>query len=487
MWAAPPAPLREAPPQPMSSNVARLSQKFGNVATVSVVPVASSTSSLSSSREPSRSRSPQLQMRRDDAEEEEEDSDYEEEENGMEYENELRSRSSTLAGEEEIDFDYPEKTPTPDSVAMRLIDFEPSTDEVRAYIEEFKEDFVPSSKGSIVQEEEPLSPVSVSVSVAPRHVPGPLEMQLQDLMSKIVFMERENPLVAVKPEEYSTLQSRLEALEAEQKTWQSRHEALFALRDEDVANIIKTRGLLAKARRDLEEMTKLRDEDLDNVQAVRSKLAEATRKLEKLESQPQLQSGRGTPTSSSTRGRPSSLLLERRDTTDLFAAAKAAALEQRTLELEKRNEDLVAQLNALKFSKSVIAEGDGTGNIETVNRIAAHKAWKETVADLNAKLKVKDDEMTRLKAAAATASTVPTSAAVNSPIAPLAPALGSYDWHRVEALHDEHASYRERVGGKMQRLRAEKEELQRELHRKEDECHVLEVKVQSLQRRLPVA
>ena len=102
------------------------------------------------------------------------------------------------------------------------------------------------------------------------------------------------------------------------------------------------------------------------------------------------------------------------------------------------------------------------------------------MADLNAKLKMKDGEIARLKAASSANKPSSTSAA------PLVAASGTYDWHRVEALHEEHASYRERVGGKMQRLRAEKEDLQRQLHRKEDECHALEVKVQSLQRRVAV-
>ena len=60
------------------------------------------------------------------------------------------------------------------------------------------------------------------------------------------------------------------------------------------------------------------------------------------------------------------------------------------------------------------------------------------------------------------------------------------DWHRVEAFFDEHASYRESVGARMQALRSEKETLQRDLHRKEDECQTLELRVQSLQRRANV-
>lgn len=338
---------------------------------------------------------------------------------GMENspDDDTHSRSSTLNGDEQ-DYEFPEKTPTslPKTVKM--------------------------AKG----DEEPAAPKA-------SHVPGPLESQLAALMSKIIFMERKNPVASVTPDEYQDMAKRLKALEEEKKAWTKRHEAIWALRDEDVENNIKIRGMLAKARRELEGMTKLRDEDLINVQVVRVKLAEATRQLERLQSQ----NGRSSP----SRGRPGSMILERRDTTDLFAAAKAAALEQRALSLEKRNSDLVSQIEVLK----------GGANIDDLNRMTAHKAWKDTVNDLEAKLKAKDAEIARLRAGAVGG----------------APSGGAgVDWHRMEALHEEHASYRERMGGKLQALRSEKEGLQKELHRKEDECHALEVKVQSLQRRVSV-
>ncbi|ORY11480.1 hypothetical protein BCR34DRAFT_565068 [Clohesyomyces aquaticus] len=323
------------------------------------------------------------------------------------------SRSSTLGGDEDIEL--PEKTPT-----------------------------FPVKKMALLKE--------YSSEHAAPHAPGPLESQLAILMKKLVFMERENPTVAVTPEEYKELQDRVKSLEAEKKTWNKRHEALFALRDEDVDNNIKIRGMLAKARRELEGMTKLRDDDLVNLQMVRSKLAEATRRLERL--QPQPSNGRTSP----ARGRPGSMLLERRDTTDLFAVAKAAALEQRAMELERRNADLLSQLEVLK----------GGASIDDLNRMTAHKAWKDTVSDLETKVKAKDAEIARLRSSSTGSS------------APAAPA----DWHRLDAIHEEHASYREKVGGKMQALRSEKEMLQKELHRKEDENHVLEAKVQSLQRRV---
>lgn len=332
------------------------------------------------------------------------------------------SRSSTLGGEDE--YEIPEKTPT-------ILQTKP----------------LKMSK----LDEEPSSPAP-----AP-HVPGPLESQLAALMSKLVFMEQKNPVVSVTPEDYKEMKARLHALEEEKKTWTKRHEAIWALRDEDVENNIKIRGLLAKARRDLEGMTKLRDEDLANVQIVRSKLADATRQIERM----QHSSGRTSP----GRGRPGSTFMERRDTTNLFEAAKAAALEQRALELEKRNSDLLSQIETLK----------GGANVEDLNRMTAHKAWKDTVADLEAKVRAKDAEIARVKASAGAGGAASALAA--------APGAG-IEWAKVEAIHEEHASYREKVGGRLQALRGEKEALQRELHRKEDENHALEIRMKSLERRL---
>ncbi|KIW01388.1 uncharacterized protein PV09_07155 [Verruconis gallopava] len=407
---APPAMWTSARSQ---SNVSRLSQKFNN-ATIATVEIPSPPTSRDES-----------QLRDNTTEDD------------------ARSRSSTLAGEED-NYEYPEKTPTPDSIPKKITEL----------AEETKD-------GVETAEEEP---------VPPARVPGPLEVQLQALMSKIIFMERENPTISVTPDEYSELQARVQTLEEERKTWHKRHEALFALRDEDVENIIKVRGLLAKARRDLEGMTKLRDDDLVNLQVVRGKLAEATRKLERLESQSPVTGGRSTP----SRGRPSSIMLERRDTTDLFAAAKTAALEQRVMELEKRNSDLLEQIDALRqkaqsTTPSVAAEASKQEDIsiDDVNRMAAHKAWRGTVADMEAKLRAKDAEIAVLRAGRAPATQKP-----------------GVEWHHIEALHEEHATYREKVGAKMQLLRLEKEMLQKELHRKEDECHELEVKVQSMQRKL---
>ncbi|KAF2007388.1 hypothetical protein P154DRAFT_517132 [Amniculicola lignicola CBS 123094] len=343
-----------------------------------------------------------------------------------------RSSSSTLGGSEN-EFEFPEKTPTSLPRKTNVVTGIDTVDEE----EEEKE-------------------------VDPPHIPGPLELQLQSLMSKLVFMERENPTVAVTPSDYEDMMAELKTLREEKKTWQKRHEALFALRDEDVENNISIRIQLAKARRDLEGMTKLRDDDLVNLQLVRGRLADATRKLDQTGGSAN-GSGSVNGRSSPSRARPGSMMMERRGTMDLFAVAKAAALEQRCLELEKRNGDLLSQVETLK----------STAPIDNLNSLTAHKAWKDTVADLEGRVKAKDAEISRLRSGSGAAAAVG--------------ATSGTEWQRVEALHEEHATYRERVGGKMQQLRSEKESLQREVHRKEDECHVLEARVQSLQRRLGAA
>lgn len=211
--------------------------------------------------------------------------------------------------------------------------------------------------------------------------------------------------------------------------------------------------MLAQARRELEATKALRDEDLNNVLIVRAKLAEKTRELERLQAQTG-QTGRTSP----SRGRPASYL-ERRGTSDLFVAAKTAALEQRALELEKRNSDLVVQVETLK----------GGAGIDDLNRLTAHQAWKGTVSDLEAKLKTKDAELARSRSGSASTGSG-----------------NSMDWYRVEALLEEHANYRESVGGRLQALRSDKEVLQKELHRKENDYQALELRLQTLQRRTTV-
>lgn len=322
------------------------------------------------------------------------------------------SLASTLDGKDLIDA-YPEKTPT--SIPVML------------YADEAND--------------EPLSPAP-----AP-HIPGPLESQLAALMSKLIYIERSNPVAAVEPAEYHEMTVRLKTLEDEKAQLWQRHIALWTLRDEDLENNIKIRGLLAKKDRELVAMTALRDEDLVNVQLVRNKLADKTREIERLQSQ--------TGTRSPTRARPGSFI-ERRATNDLFAQAKSAALEQRVLELEKRNSDLITQLENSK----------GGANIDDLNRMTAHEAWKDHVTELEAQIKAKDIELAK-RPSNSTISAKPTVS----------------EWSRIEAIVQEHGAYRELVGSKLQALRSEKEALQKLLHAKEDECHTLELNVQSLKRR----
>src|SRR5690242_4457643 len=117
------------------------------------------------------------------------------------------SLASTLDGKDLIDA-YPEKTPT--SIPVML------------YADEAND--------------EPLSPAP-----AP-HIPGPLESQLAALMSKLIYIERSNPVAAVEPAEYHEMTVRLKKLEDEKAQLWQRHTALWALRDEDLENNIKIRG-----------------------------------------------------------------------------------------------------------------------------------------------------------------------------------------------------------------------------------------------------
>ncbi|KAK2812901.1 hypothetical protein FQN50_000922 [Emmonsiellopsis sp. PD_5] len=319
------------------------------------------------------------------------------------------SEEKRLSVREQDEFELPEKTPTMHDVRGGLDD-----------------------KGD-----------SSENTTDPPRVPGPLEQQLSALMSKIIFMERENPTISVSQEEYEALQERVKVVEAEKAAQAKRHEALFALRDEDVANVIKVRVLLAAERREHAAFRKLRDDDLQNVIALRNKLADAMRKIERLEKSALSPI---TPTSR----RPKSIVsIERRDTSDLFQAAKNAALEQRALELEKANEDLMSQLAAV--------------NQNTAFRATTDKAWRTALDDLESKLRKKDEEIAHMRNSTSSSA-------------------GGMDWNRMEALLDEHGTFRERTAQRMQQLRSENEMLRRELHRKEDENMALESKMKNLQR-----
>lgn len=324
-----------------------------------------------------------------------------------ESETRSQSQASTRGGEQ--DFEYFEKTPT--------------MPEPRRHPESDVD-----YPGSEYSEEPP-------------RVAGPLEKQLSALMSKIVFMESENPTISVTPEEYESLQDRVKTLEAENQRWKERYEAIFALRDEDVANLIKVRGLLADERHKHAAMRKLRDDDIGNLIKIRGKLAEVNRKQDGSE-------GTGGLTPSR---RPRSITHERRNTADLFQAAKTAALEQRALALEKANEDLTSQL------ASTSSAGKHT---EEVTRL------QNTVHNLKARLNQKEGE---------DPFGANPSRNANNNVVPA-------DWNRIQAMLEENARYREKMGGRVQQLRTEKETLQKELNRKDDENADLEARLESFER-----
>ncbi|KAL1863399.1 hypothetical protein Plec18167_000493 [Paecilomyces lecythidis] len=365
-------------------------------------------------------------------------------------ESETQSQATTLDVEE--DYEQPEKTPT----LLPPTKYVESQEEERPQIEQYK---VPEPEYHAAE---------------PPRIPGPLEQQLSALMSKIIYMERENPTISVSPEEYQAMQDKIKTLEAEKAAMTARYEALFALRDEDVANLIKVRVLLAEERWEHANIRKLRDDDLGNVISLRNRLAEATRKIEILEKS----GGRVTPPR-----RPRSIVsiegrnaivresmerrntLERRDTleqkntTDLFQAARTAALEQRALELEKANEDLQRQMAAMKL------EGPSP---------EVEQRWQDRVSELESQLRQKEDELSQ-----ASQIQLP-----QQPPQPLQPPTTTdpMTWNRIEGMLDENAKYREKMAQKMQQLRSEKEILQRELHQREDENADLEAKVEKLQR-----
>ncbi|KAF2230300.1 hypothetical protein EV356DRAFT_454170 [Viridothelium virens] len=368
-------------------------------------------------------------------------------EDANQTDDDVRSRASTLAGDDR-DYDFPEKTPTA-TEHVRELNFDDEDSE----------------------EDEPPAP----------HIPGPLEQQLAALMSKVVFLERENPTIAVSPEEYDGLKEKVSVLEAEKIQWNKRHEALFALRDEDVENNILIRGLLAKERYDHESMKKLRDDDLNNVLVLRSKLADATRKLQRLDGTPQNSpSARG---SSTPRERPRSIVMERRDTSnDLFQAARNAALEQRALELEQANDTLLKRVaeirktevahekawqRALELEKENRVLTQENAELKK-DRVAGDKAWRAVVDGLQERL----GEIRKTEVAGQKAPHMPNTHSSNALLL-----------RQVEAVHEENASLRERMSQRVQKLRCEKEALQREVHAKEDEHADLERQVVRLQKK----
>lgn len=155
---------------------------------------------------------------------------------------------------------------------------------------------------------------------------GPMEQLLRSLFRKVTDAERRQPTIMA--EDYARLRQRVDELEAENHTWAERYQTYFAVRDEDLTNLLKVRDLLAQERREHAAMRQLRDEDLENVLMLREKLAKATW------SRPSL--ARSASTSSARQSRT--------EGDDLWRAAKTAAMEHRILELEAANEVLRAQI-----------------------------------------------------------------------------------------------------------------------------------------------
>lgn len=159
--------------------------------------------------------------------------------------------------------------------------------------------------------------------IRPNHVAGPMEQLLQSLLQKVADAEQSRPTVMA--QDYLDLKSRVYELEAEKKTWEDRYQAYFAVRDEDLTNLLKLREMLAQERREHDAIRRLRDEDLANVLMLREKLAQA------LWAKPQ---------------RPVSIFSARQSRTegdDLWQSAKSAAMEHRILELEAANKELQTQ------------------------------------------------------------------------------------------------------------------------------------------------
>ncbi|KAL1967204.1 hypothetical protein VTN77DRAFT_3495 [Rasamsonia byssochlamydoides] len=263
---------------------------------------------------------------------------------------------------------------------------------------------------------------------------GPLGQQLLSLLEKVSAIERNQPTVMA--EDYQKLEARVAELEAEKQTWQQRHEALFALRDEDVANLITIRELLAHERREHEALRKLRDEDLKNVIELRHKLAQATWSSSKQEQQQQQ-----SPPTTTTTGTPPRVVPAKRlslsrtsEGTDLWRAAKIAAMEQKVLELERANTDLRAQLDRAHTAL-----------------LASSSSQPAQVAKTN-----------------------------NTKAGPGDASLGTGLAELIEGA----LRHRERFIVKIERLRAENEELRKELSRKEDENAELEHTIEKLRMKL---
>jgi hypothetical protein len=232
---------------------------------------------------------------------------------------------------------------------------------------------------------------------------GPMAQLAQSLLWKLSSLERSSPTVM--GEDHSKLQRRVDELEKENRIQVAEHQALWKLRAEDLENLIKVRELLAYERKEHEAMKKLRDDDLQNVLDLRGKLASATWTKPPNTSTGRLSIQRGSEDNS------------------LWQIARAEAMEQRVLELERVNRELQAQ--------------------------------------------------------AKTATTITT-------MVPTPPSVSGDLVHRIEDMFENSLKYREKMAVKTQQLRSEKDTLQAEVSRLEDRNDELEAMLERLQRKLNI-
>jgi hypothetical protein len=299
-----------------------------------------------------------------------------------------------------------------------------------------------SAEQDIASESQASSTTAASPAQQFATIPhGPLAEQLLSLLSKVCEIEKDQPTIMAS--EYQKLEARVAELETEKQTWHQRHEALFALRDEDIANLINVRGLLAHERHEHEAMRKLRDDDLQNVIELRNKLAQATWSASpKQEPSPPTMTTT-TINTAATHNRMASSPQAKRlslgrspEGTDLWRAAKIAAMEQKVLELESANTDLRAQLDR------------------------AHTALLTS------------------------SQPTQTQTATNNKAAPGASGSGDIDSNSIGLLFEGALRYRERFIVRIERLRAENDELRKGLSRKEDETAELEHTIEKMRMKI---
>lgn len=250
---------------------------------------------------------------------------------------------------------------------------------------------------------------------------GSMSDLLQTLLSKVSSLERRQPTIMA--EEHTSLQARFRELEKDHKERTRNYVDLLTLRNGDLENLIKVRGLLANECRAHEEMKMLRDEDLNHVLDLREKLASAT----------WASTRPGMPGASAGHSHSSSgAKLSMKQSDYLWQVARTAAMEQRVLELESANKELRTELQS-----SVV-----------------------------------------MPASSMSLAMVPaTAAAVNV-------GADNHFVSRMETMFEDSLRQREKVATKIQALRSEKDGLQKEVASLEDRNGELESLVQRLQRNL---